>query len=73
MYLVSQRAQRVHVGDRAFDFERGETILTEYSHKYTLEAFAELADAAGMVATRSWTDRREMFCVQFLVPARGRS
>jgi uncharacterized SAM-dependent methyltransferase len=43
-------------------------MLTEYSHKYTLDSFAELAGSAGLVASRSWTDERRMFCVQLLVP-----
>lgn len=71
MYLVSRRAQRVHVDGHAFTFARGEPILTEYSHKYTLESFAELAGSAGLVAKRTWTDPDEMFCVQLLVPDRS--
>lgn len=68
MYLVSRRAQRVHVDGHAFAFARGEPILTEYSHKYTLESFAELAAAAGLVARRTWTDPDRLFCVQLLEP-----
>ena len=68
MYLVSHRRQRARVGANVFEFEAGERVLTEYSHKYTLEAFAELAGAAGLVACRVWTDPRDMFTVQLLVP-----
>jgi dimethylhistidine N-methyltransferase len=68
MYLVSRRRQRVRVGTHEFDFEQGEAILTEYSHKYTLDSFADLAGSAGLVPRRTWTDPHERFCVQFLVP-----
>src|SRR3982751_3817247 len=35
MHLVSEAAQTVHLGGREFRFERGETIITEYSYKHT--------------------------------------
>jgi len=71
MYLVSRTYQRVRVGDSVFEFEEGEPLLTEYSHKYTLESFAELAGSAGLVASRTWTDEDDMFCVQLLVAEQG--
>ena len=46
MRLVSKERQTVAIGDKLFDFEAGETILTEHSHKYTLESFAAMAAAA---------------------------
>lgn len=66
MHLVSTRRQTVQVAEGSFDFDCGESILTEYSHKYTLDSFAELARSAGLVAVRSWTDPDEAFCVQLL-------
>lgn len=66
MHLVSLRRQVVHIGDHEFTFEPEERLVTEYSHKYTREAFADLARSAGLVAVRTWTDPQEMFCVQFL-------
>lgn len=71
MHLVSLLRQIVHIGEHAFTFERGERLVTEYSHKYSLGAFADLARSAGLAATRTWTDPREMFCVQFLTAAAG--
>jgi dimethylhistidine N-methyltransferase len=68
MYLVSRRDQRVRLDGHVFDLEAGEAILTEYSHKYTLDSFAELAESAGLVPRRTWTDPDELFCVQLLVP-----
>lgn len=71
MYLVSKRRQCVRLGAHFFEFQEGEAILTEYSHKYTLESFAELAGSAGLVPKRTWTDPDRRFCVQFLVPTAG--
>jgi len=67
MYLVSRTAQRARVGPCEFRFDRGEALLTEYSHKYTVESFGGLAASAGLVAKRTWTDPDRLFCVQLLV------
>ena len=40
MYLVSRRAQTVTFGSETIEFEAGETICTEYSHKYIVDEFA---------------------------------
>jgi uncharacterized SAM-dependent methyltransferase len=45
-------------------FDKGEGILTEYSHKYTLEGFAEMAEAAGFKVERVWKDPDDLFSVQ---------
>jgi dimethylhistidine N-methyltransferase len=65
--LVSQKDQTVEFGDREFDIENGEAILTEYSHKYTLDGFASMADAAGFAVAKVWTDDNALFSVQYLV------
>ena len=39
IFVVSCREQIVSIGDRRFRFDRGERILTEYSHKYTVPGF----------------------------------
>ncbi len=67
MRLVSEREQTVNVGDRAFDFEKGEAILTEYSHKYTLEGFAAMAGVAGFSVKQVWLDPDKLFSVQYCV------
>lgn len=64
--LVSQADQTVELGDTEFDIADGEAILTEYSHKYTLEGFAEMANAAGFEVEKVWTDAKKLFSVQFL-------
>ncbi len=46
--------------------DKGEGILTEYSHKYTLEGFAEMAKRAGFHVAKVWTDPQNLFSVQYL-------
>jgi dimethylhistidine N-methyltransferase len=66
MRLISTRDQRVTVAGRAFDFAAGEVLVTEYSHKYKPEAFRGLAEGAGFVLARTWTDPDGLFSVQLL-------
>jgi dimethylhistidine N-methyltransferase len=66
MRLISSRAQRVHIAGRSFDFAAGEILVTEYSHKYTPQAFRILAEGAGFTVTRNWTDAEGLFSVQLL-------
>ena len=66
MRLVSRRAQRVRVGGRQFQFDAGEILVTEYSHKYSLEGFRALAEANGYTVARVWTDPERLFSVQLL-------
>lgn len=63
MHLVSRRPQLVRVGRRCFRFERGESILTEYSYKYLPGDFAALAAGAGWQWTRLWSDPQRRFGV----------
>ncbi|MDJ0759520.1 MAG: L-histidine N(alpha)-methyltransferase [Woeseiaceae bacterium] len=65
--LVAESAQTVRLGDASIEIDAGEGILTEYSHKYTLEGFAELAASAGFTVERVWTDEDKLFSVQYLV------
>ncbi len=65
MHLVSLVNQNVQVNGTGFRFVKDETILTEYSYKYTLEAFRELVSGTYKV-DRVWTDRDNKFSVQYL-------
>jgi dimethylhistidine N-methyltransferase len=65
--LESRRRQRVRVGAASYRFARGEAIRTEYSHKYTIDGLAALADEAGFTLRRYWTDDRQYFAVAYLV------
>ena len=66
MHLESLRDQTVRVGAETFAFRAGETICTEYSHKYSLEEFAALAEGAGLHVGKVWTDPAALFSVQYL-------
>ena len=66
MHLVSEVEQVAHLDGVEIHFERGESICTEHSHKYTLDGFARLARRAGLAVRRVWTDPAERFSVQYL-------
>jgi dimethylhistidine N-methyltransferase len=66
MHLISLRDQTVHVGDQAFAFTVGETIHTEDSYKYTIDAFQLLAARAGFEPTAAWTDAERLFSIHML-------
>jgi uncharacterized SAM-dependent methyltransferase len=71
MHLVSTARQVVRIDGAEIHFERGESICTEHSHKYTLAGFARLARRAGLAVRRVWTDPADHFSVQYLeAPAR---
>ncbi len=63
MYLVSAREQSVSIGEETFEFDEGQKICTEYSHKYTIGEFAEIAAESGLILRRHWTDRENLFAV----------
>ncbi len=65
MRLVSRRQQAVSIDGQTFDFAPGETIRTEYSHKYTPAEFGSMAASAGFEITKVWTDDRNLFSVQW--------
>lgn len=69
MYLVSQERQRVTVAGQSFDFAEGEVLLTEWSYKYTVEGFWELARGAGWDPIRAWTDADDLFSLHYLAPS----
>jgi dimethylhistidine N-methyltransferase len=66
MHLVSRIHQQVKVAGRSFRFERGETLHTENSHKFTLEGLGDLARDAGWSVGRSWVSQDPEFAVVLL-------
>jgi len=68
-FLRSRTAQTVSVAGHTVSFEKGERIHTEYSYKYTLDGFADLAETAGFSVETVWTDDRSYFSVQYCVAA----
>ena len=68
MRLISKHSQQVHLNGSQFELEQGEHIITEHSHKYTLDSFAELAGGAELTVDEVWVDAEERFSVQLLQP-----
>jgi dimethylhistidine N-methyltransferase len=67
MRLVSLVRHSVSLAGEHIEFSSGEHIVTEYSHKYSVEGFQALAKAAGWQPVTHWTDDNRLFSVHFLV------
>jgi L-histidine N-alpha-methyltransferase len=63
IYVVSQVAQTVRLAalDLEFEFQAGETIHTENSHKFDAAQLAELAQMTGFAPAKMWLDERGWF------------
>ena len=63
MHLRSRVPQKVTIADaeQSFYFEKGETIWTESSHKYTQEELREIARASGFRRQAQWIDAEWAF------------
>ena len=66
MHLTSLAPQTVHIGDASFTFAQWETILTEYSHKYSPDHIARMTADAGFTLEHQWLDPAGWFAVQYL-------
>jgi uncharacterized SAM-dependent methyltransferase len=51
----------VHVDDRVYTFEKGETIFMEISQKYTVEQTDELAINTGFKSIKHFFDSKKWF------------
>ena len=69
MRLVSQKEQVVMLAGKRFEIGEGEYIVTEHSHKYSIERFATMAAKAGFEQCACWTDPDKLFGVLFLQAA----
>lgn len=63
--LVSGCEQTVRLAGEVFRFAPGEEIRTEFSHKYTIGGFSEMACPAGFALGRTWTDPLQRFAVLY--------
>jgi dimethylhistidine N-methyltransferase len=54
MHLVCRRPISFSVGDKTFLMQKGETIHTENSHKFTVPEFMVLSGKAGWHMAQSW-------------------
>ena len=66
MHLVSKIRQSVDIHNRKIDFQKGETIHTENSYKYSKEEFSILSEEAGFKVKKVLTDDKSFFGVFFL-------
>ena len=66
MQLWLRRDQLVRFAGEQLVFPAGSRIVTEWSHKYTLQTFRELATGSGWVPKQVWTDDARWFSVHYL-------
>jgi dimethylhistidine N-methyltransferase len=68
MHLVSRVRQDVEIrgADLHVRFDRGESIWTESSYKYTLRAITMLASSAGFTPSSRWVDADAGFALSLL-------
>lgn len=66
MHLVSLKQQQVVLDEHRFQFDKGQSIVTEYSHKYSVEHFQKLAGKAGFECVNIWLDENRLFGVFYL-------
>jgi dimethylhistidine N-methyltransferase len=73
MHLVSRCRQQVAIAGRRFEMEEGETLHTEYSHKFTIDGLRELARRAGFRPGPVWIDEQRLFAMHWLEAPAERS
>ncbi|WP_255476144.1 L-histidine N(alpha)-methyltransferase [Cyanobium sp. BSA11S] len=68
MALVSEHDQQVSLDGTPWQFAAGEALVTEYSHKYSPQAFIALAAEAGWRALERWSADDGSFSLHLLQP-----
>jgi uncharacterized SAM-dependent methyltransferase len=66
MRLMSTQRQAVAIAGAEIPFDENEYIITEYSHKYSIDEFHALARRAGFEPARSWIDDDGLFSVHYM-------
>lgn len=70
MRLIATRTHTVRLGTSAVrQFQRGEHIITEHSHKYSPAGFSQLLDEAGFTPRQVWTDPQHWFGIFLAEPS----
>lgn len=64
--IYPMKDMSVTIGDQTFELVAEEPVVLEYSHKYTMEGFAALAQRAGWATLDAWTDENKLFSVHLL-------
>ena len=65
MHLISKKNQIVNISDKKIKFDKGETIHTENSYKYSEEEFKQLSNSSGYKVIDFVTDKNKYFGVFF--------
>ena len=65
IYIRSLADQEALIAGKRFRFAKGELVHTEYSYKYSVAEFRELAARAGFRPVDTWTDPAELFSVHY--------
>ena len=58
--------QEVHLDEGSYTLTAGEPIVLEYSHKYHIKEFQDLAREAGWTPLHVWSDQEDLFSVHLL-------
>lgn len=66
MYIQSDADQTVEVRGTEFSFKKSERIFVEFSHKYSVEGFKNLANNAGWRSRDYWIDGDNLFSIHLL-------
>ncbi len=68
MHLRARECHDVRIEKAGLDihFDRGETIWTESSYKYTLEDVAQMAETTGFLVAQQWVDEEWPFAENLL-------
>lgn len=66
MRLVAERPTAIELDGQRFEFDAGDSIHTESSHKYTIDGFTELVDGTGLHSVITWTDPDGLFSMHYL-------
>ena len=72
MHLVNLEEQCITLGGEDYLWPAGQSLQTEYSHKFTVDGLKKLAFQAGFQLRRTWVDDEALFSVNWLeAPARA--
>ncbi len=66
MHLVSDTKQAIKIDSLDFSFEKGESIHTECSYKYSKKEFSELAEKSGFSLLKDWSDQKDFFGIYLM-------
>ncbi len=61
MHLVARKQLSFSLANEGIFFRKAEHVITEYSYKYTSEAFRKILVASGFEVRNRWTDANEYF------------